>query len=98
MDLLRRIRPDDVVIALCIDGQERSSTDFAGLLAAQEGNGRRVSFVIGGSRGLAQEVVARAQYRLSFSPMTFPHQMARVILLEQMYRACKINAGEPYHK
>ena len=97
-DLLRRIRPDDYVIALCIGGAQKSSEAFARMLQAQEGTGRRVVFVIGGSLGLSEEVVARAQFRLSFSPMTFPHQLARVLLYEQIYRACKINAGERYHK
>lgn len=60
--------------------------------------GRRVVFVIGGSLGLSQRVVSRAQMKLSFSPMTFPHQLARVMLLEQVYRAMKIGAGERYHK
>lgn len=97
-DLLKRIRPDDVVIALCIEGKAMTSPDLARTLAQEEGSGRRVVFVIGGSLGLAPEVVARAQRKLSFSPMTFPHQLARVMLLEQVYRACKINAGERYHK
>ena len=97
-DLLKRIRPDDVVIALCIEGKAMTSPDLARALAQEESSGRRVVFVIGGSLGLAPEVIARAQRKLSFSPMTFPHQLARVMLLEQVYRACKINAGERYHK
>ena len=97
-DLLRRIREEDIVVALCIQGKTLSSPQLAEALAQHEGSGRRVVFVIGGSLGLAPEVVARAQLRLSFSPMTFPHQLARILLLEQLYRACKINAGERYHK
>ena len=97
-DVLRRIRPDDEVIALCIDGKPMGSTEFAERLRAREGTGRRIVFVIGGSLGLSDEVIRRSNARLSFSPMTFPHQLARVMLLEQLYRACKINAGERYHK
>ena len=61
-------------------------------------NGRRTVFVIGGSLGLSPEVLARADYKLSFSKMTFPHQLMRVILLEQVYRAMTILSGEKYHK
>ena len=97
-DLLRRLRDDDDVIALCVDGRSCSSEQLAAMLRGKEGSGRRTVFVIGGSLGLSGEVVSRAGTRLSFSPMTFPHQLARVILYEQIYRACKINAGERYHK
>ena len=61
-------------------------------------SGTRIVFVIGGSLGLSDAVVARANVKLSFSPMTFPHQLARIMLLEQVYRACKIAVGERYHK
>ena len=97
-DLLRRLRDDDDVIALCVDGRACSSEQLAAMLREKEGTGRRTVFVIGGSLGLSGEVIARAGTRLSFSPMTFPHQLARVILYEQIYRACKISAGERYHK
>ena len=97
-ELLRRIREDDLVVALCIEGKACSSPELADFMKKQEASGRRVVFVIGGSLGLSPEVVSRARVRLSFSPMTFPHQLARVMLLEQIYRACKINAGERYHK
>ena len=97
-DLLRRIREDDDVIALCVDGRAVSSEQLAKMLREREVTGRRTVFVIGGSLGLSPEVIARAGTRLSFSLMTFPHQLARVMLYEQIYRACKINAGERYHK
>ena len=96
--ILGKIRPDDTVVALCIDGQALDSVRFSKRLTALGDSGKRVVFVIGGSLGLSPEVVARAQLKLSFSPMTFPHQLARVMLLEQLYRACKIAAGERYHK
>lgn len=96
--LLSRIRPGDRVIALCIDGPQYKSEDFAEKLRKADLTGARQVFVIGGSLGLSPAVIRRADEKLSFSAMTFPHQLARVILLEQLYRACKINAGEKYHK
>ena len=97
--LLACLQPRDYVTALCIDGKEQSSTAFAASLARIEQSGAaRAVFVIGGSNGLSQAVVRRADARLSFSPMTFPHQLARVLLLEQLYRARKILSNETYHK
>ena len=96
--ILARIREGDLVVCLCIDGQQMDSVRLSRRLTELSDTGRRVVFVIGGSLGLAEAVVARAQLRLSFSPMTFPHQLARVMLLEQVYRAMKIAAGERYHK
>ena len=96
--ILGKIRPDDIVIALCIGGKQMDSVKLSRTLTEYFDTGRRVVFVIGGSLGLSDEVVSRAQMKLSFSPMTFPHQLARVMLLEQTYRAAKIAAGERYHK
>ena len=89
--ILQKVREDDIVIALCIGGKQLDSVQLGD-------TGRRVVFIIGGSLGLSPQVVARANFKLSFSPMTFPHQLARVMLLEQLYRAMKIRAGERYHK
>ena len=96
--ILSKIRDGDVVVCLCIDGKQMDSVQLSGKLTELIDTGRRVVFVIGGSLGLSQAVIARAQVRLSFSPMTFPHQLARIMLLEQTYRALKISAGERYHK
>ena len=97
--ILSRLKSGDRVIAMCIDGPQYGSEQFAAHLADQEMrfSGRQV-FVIGGSLGLSPAVIRRADEKISLSKMTFPHQLARVILLEQIYRACKINAGEKYHK
>ena len=96
--ILAKIREGDIVIALCIDGKQVDSVRLSQRLTELIDTGRRVVFVIGGSLGLSERVVSRAQMKLSFSPMTFPHQLARVMLLEQVYRAMKIGAGERYHK
>ena len=96
--ILAKIRPDDAVIALCIDGKQLDSVQLSKKLTQIQDGGKRIVFVIGGSLGLSDAVVARANVKLSFSPMTFPHQLARIMLLEQVYRACKIAAGERYHK
>ena len=96
-ELLRRIRPDDRVVALCI---EAKAPDSVGLARMLEGwaDGRRLVLVIGGSLGLSDEVLVRAEARLSFSNLTFPHPLMRVILLEQLYRSARILAGQRYHK
>ena len=96
--ILSRLKPDDDVVALCIEAPEWSSERLSAFLSSQDQGGRRTVFVIGGSLGLSDAVVARANAKLSMSPMTFPHQLARVMLLEQLYRARKILAGEKYHK
>ena len=96
--LLAHIKPTDYVVALCIDGRQLSSTELAAQTRVWETAGKRVVLVIGGSLGLSKQVTDRADYRLSFSKMTFPHPLMRVILAEQLYRAARINAGERYHK
>ena len=97
--ILAKIRPGDRVIALTIAGKQRSSEDLAKHISEMKTGGiSRFVFVIGGSLGLGKNVLARADEELSRSPMTFPHQLARVMLLEQLYRAEKISAGERYHK
>ena len=97
--LLAKIRPGDRVIALTIGGKTRSSEELAKHLAdLKTGGVSSLVFVIGGSLGLGKNVLARADEEMSMSPMTFPHRLARVMLLEQLYRAEKINAGERYHK
>ncbi len=87
------------MITLDLNGKMLTSEQFAGMLSncAIQGNSHIV-FVIGGSLGLADNVLKRAQASLSFSKMTFPHQLFRVMLVEQIYRGYRINNGEPYHK
>ncbi len=87
------------LVALCIEGKLLSSEDLAAFFAdsAVAGEGE-IAFVIGSSHGLAKEVKQRAALQLSMSRMTFPHQLARLLLLEQIYRALSINAGSKYHK
>lgn len=97
--ILARVKEDETLVALCIDGEMRASEELALEIASLALAGKsKISFVIGGSLGLSAAVQRRANLRLSFSLMTFSHQIFRVMLLEQLYRAFKINAGEPYHK
>jgi 23S rRNA (pseudouridine1915-N3)-methyltransferase len=97
--ILSKISPDTYVIALAIDGKMKSSEELADSLDKLATYGKsKIAFVIGGSLGLSNEVLQRADEKLSFSKMTFPHQMMKLILLEQVYRAFRINRGEPYHK
>ncbi len=97
--ILSKIKQNSYVIALAIDGKNLSSEELAGHMSnlAVTGNSS-LTFVIGGSLGLSDEVMKRSDFKLSFSKMTFPHQLMRLILLEQIYRAYRINCGEPYHK
>ena len=96
--LLSRIRPNDRVIALCIQAKAPDSLGLADQVRRWSAGGQRAVFVIGGSNGLSEAVLNRADERLSFSNLTFPHGLMRVILLEQLYRAERICAGEKYHK
>ena len=97
--LLSRIPDQALVIALAIDGKQLSSEELSEKISDLMVKGTsHIVFVIGGSLGLSDEVLARSQMKLSFSRMTFPHQLMRLILLEQIYRAFRIIKNEPYHK
>ena len=97
--LLEKIREDAFVCSLQINGKRLDSREFAKWVERSAVNGiSHIVFVIGGSLGLHESVRKRADMALSFSDMTFPHQLMRVILLEQIYRAFRIINGEPYHK
>ena len=97
--ILKLVGDNDILVALDIQGSSISSEAFAQLVDRWNLSGKsRVNLVIGGSHGLSEEVKRRANYRLSFSPMTFPHQMAVLMLIEQLYRGFKILKNEPYHK
>ncbi len=97
--ILKNIREDSYVITLEINGKMKDSVELSGDMQKLFVNGvSNIVFVIGGSLGLHKSVSVRADEKLSFSKMTFPHQLMRVILLEQIYRAFRIMNGEPYHK
>lgn len=97
--ILSKLSTNSYVIALAIEGKSLSSEDFSKKIDELGLSGvGDISFVIGGSLGLSKEVLDRSDFKLSFSKMTFPHQMMRLILLEQVYRAFRISKGEPYHK
>lgn len=97
--ILRAVPDGAHVVVLEVGGKERTSEEFSAWLAEGMLQGRSsVVFVIGGAAGLAPEVVARADERISLGRMTLPHQLARVVLLEQVYRAFRIMRGEPYHR
>lgn len=97
--ILGHIKQDAHIVALAIDGQLWSSEDLASQLDRLATYGTsNIAFVIGGSNGLSDAVLRRANSKLSFGRMTLPHQLMRLVLVEQIYRAVKINRGEPYHK
>ena len=94
-----KLLPNTSLVCLCVEGRLRSSEELASLVQTWEHNSaKHLAFVIGGSFGLAESLKAEAWVRLSMSPMTFPHHLARVMVLEQLYRAFKINEGSNYHK
>ena len=94
-----KLPPSAYVIAMCVEGTPRSSEELARLMADSASRGdSHLVFLIGGSFGLHPSVKSLAAVKLSMSPMTFPHHLARVMLLEQIYRAYQINAGSKYHK
>ena len=94
-----KLPPAAMAVALCVEGKQRSSEELARLMADSASRGvSHLVFLIGGSFGLHPSIKELAAVRLSMSPMTFPHHLARVMLLEQIYRAYQINAGTRYHK
>lgn len=98
-EILRAIPADAYTVALCVEGRELASEDMAAMISQRENSGKpKLCFIVGGSYGLAPEVKARADLRLSMSRMTFPHHLARVMLIEQLYRGFKIKEGSRYHK
>ena len=97
--ILSKIKDNMFVIAMDLNAKQMTSEEFSRFIETQGVMGNsNITFVIGGSLGLSDEVLKRADYKLSFSKMTFPHQLMRLILLEQVYRAFRINNNEPYHK
>ncbi len=95
-DILKKLQ--GYVLVLAVEGREMSSEEFALSIKKLQDEGRELTLVIGSSCGLDEEVKRAADMKISFSKMTFPHQMFRVVLLEQLYRAFMINAGAEYHK
>ncbi len=95
--ILKKLSPEGTHIALCVEGKMKSSEEFAAMIDTAASRGA-IDLVIGSSHGLSERVKQACAIRLSFSPMTFPHQLMRVMLFEQLYRAFKILRGENYHK
>ncbi len=99
IEIIKKIPSGSTVIAMCIEGKQFSSEDFSRIFTDSALSGRGdITFIIGGSCGLADSVKRVADIKMSMSKMTFPHRLARIMLLEQIYRAFKIAAGEKYHK
>lgn len=97
--ILSKIKPSNYVISLCIEGDEWSSEEMAAEIERLMVQGKsRITFIIGGSLGLYDKIKNKSDHLLSFSRLTFPHQLFRIVLLEQIYRSFKIIRNEPYHK
>ena len=98
-EIRKAISADAFVVSLCVEGKEMSSEAFSALFTERENSGKpKICFLIGGSYGMSETVKAKADLKLSMSKMTFPHHLARVMLVEQIYRAFKIAEGSRYHK
>lgn len=97
-NILNHIKKDDYVISLCIEGKMFDSLELSNLIDELKRSSKDIVFIIGSSYGLSEEVKRRSNLKLSFSKMTFPHQLMRLILLEQIYRSFKIINNETYHK
>lgn len=98
-NILKKIREDDIVVLLDLKGDLWNSEKVADVIKdAELSTSNRIVFVIGGTLGVSNKLISRSDYRWCLSPLTFPHQMVRVIILEQLFRACKINRGEVYHR
>lgn len=95
--MIEKLKPG-FTIAMCIEGKQLSSTELADKISAAMQSYSHITFIIGGSLGLSDEIKATADMKLSFGKITLPHQLMRVVLCEQIYRAFKINANETYHK
>ncbi|MBR6716514.1 MAG: 23S rRNA (pseudouridine(1915)-N(3))-methyltransferase RlmH [Prevotella sp.] len=95
--ILQKLQPSDTVVLLDEHGKEYRSIEFADWLQRKQNTARRLVFVVGGPYGFSDAVYARANEKLSLSKMTFSHQMVRLLFVEQIYRACTIIKGEPYH-
>ncbi len=96
--ILKKIPKNSEVFALCVEGKQLSSENFAKKVSNLSQQGKNITFIIGSSYGLSEDVKRISSTRLSLSEMTFPHQLFRVMMLEQVYRAFKINEGSTYHK
>lgn len=96
--IIKKIPQNAETFALCVEGVQKSSPDFAKQLGDLSKDGKRLCFIIGSSYGLSQRVKSLCRNKLSLSKMTFPHQLFRIMMLEQIYRAFKINEGSTYHK
>ena len=97
--ILAKVPENAYIICMCIEGKELSSEELSEKVTQLKCSGKsRICFIIGGSNGISSEIKKRADFCLSMSPMTFPHHLARVMVLEQLYRAFKIEEGSGYHK
>ena len=96
--IIKLVNPKDYIITMEIEGKELTSPELANKINNIYNTNSNITFIIGGSYGLSDEVKQLSNYRLSFSKLTFPHQLFRIVLLEQIYRSFKINNNESYHK